>query len=200
MLSKEPTDTDRYRTFESINRAGKRAAGVVHRLLAASRKNSLDEPMTPVDVVSSVDDIVLLVRSHIERDHIRLVYDRPEKPMPMVTAVPTQLDDVWLNLLLNANDALRGRKGAEMGISIACPPPGDHIEVLVWDNGPGIPAEIQDRVFQPFFTTKPVGEGTGLGLHICRQTVERVGGSISLQSSYNEGTRFVVRLPVRTEA
>jgi signal transduction histidine kinase len=200
MLSKEPKDTDRYRTFESINRAGKRAAGVVHRLLAASRKNSPDEPMTPVDVVSSVDDIVLLVRSHIERDHIRLIYDRPEKPMPMVTAVPTQLDDVWLNLLLNANDALRGRKGAEMGISIACPPPGDHVEVLVWDNGPGIPAEIQGRVFQPFFTTKPVGEGTGLGLHICRQTVERGGGSISLQSSYNEGTRFVVRLPVRTEA
>ena len=51
------------------------------------------------------------------------------------------------------------------------------IEVVVWDNGPGIPAEIVGEIFKPFFTTKPLGEGTGLGLHICRQVVDRVGGS-----------------------
>jgi len=69
--------------------------------------------------------------------------------------------------------------------------------VQVWDNGPGIPEKIIERVFKPFFTTKPVGEGTGLGLHICRQTAERAGGSISVESTPGKGARFLVLLPVK---
>jgi signal transduction histidine kinase len=69
------------------------------------------------------------------------------------------------------------------------------IEVTVWDNGTGIPAELVGEIFKPFFTTKPQGEGTGLGLHICRQVVDRVGGAISVQTS-TTGTQFVVRLPI----
>jgi two-component system NtrC family sensor kinase len=84
-----------------------------------------------------------------------------------------------------------------LGISAALAQGGDTIEVVAWDNGPGIPAKIIDEIFRPFFTTKPVGEGTGLGLHICRQTTERIGGSISVESAPDEGTRFLVRLPIK---
>jgi two-component system, NtrC family, sensor kinase len=121
----------------------------------------------------------------------------PEEKLPPVWAVPGQLDDIWLNLLLNAHDALIGREGAQMGITASYTLGDDTIQVIAWDNGPGIPAKIIDEVFKPFFTTKPVGEGTGLGLHICRQTAERVGGSISVESAPDTGTRFLVRLPVK---
>ena len=84
-----------------------------------------------------------------------------------------------------------------MGISASYPQGSDAVEVIAWDNGPGIPAKIMDEIFKPFFTTKPVGEGTGLGLHICRQTAERIGGSISVESAPDQGTRFLVRLPVK---
>lgn len=70
------------------------------------------------------------------------------------------------------------------------------MEVKVWDNGPGIPTEIVTEIFKPFFTTKPAGEGTGLGLHICRQVVDRVGGTINVESQPEQGTTFTIRLPV----
>jgi signal transduction histidine kinase len=84
-----------------------------------------------------------------------------------------------------------------MGISASYQQGGDAVEVTAWDNGPGIPTKIIDDIFKPFFTTKPVGEGTGLGLHICRQTAERIGGSIRVESAPDQGTRFLVRLPVK---
>ena len=108
-----------------------------------------------------------------------------------------QLDDIWLNLLLNAHDALVGRSDAQVGIQLDYEPGASFLDVVVWDNGPGIPKHIQTEIFKPFFTTKPVGEGTGLGLHISRQVVDRVGGEISVESAEEQGTRFLVRLPVK---
>jgi signal transduction histidine kinase len=138
-----------------------------------------------------------LVKAHIERDHIQIVAELPDESLPPVWAVQGQLDDIWLNLLLNAHDALIGCEDAHLGISASYKPNADHLEVQVWDNGPGIPEKIVENVFRPFFTTKPPGEGTGLGLHICRQTAERAGGSISVKSTPGEGARFLVLLPVK---
>jgi two-component system NtrC family sensor kinase len=151
----------------------------------------------PIDVVDTIEGVLSLVKSHIERDRIQIVPRLPAEKLPPVWAGPGQLDDVWLNLLMNAHDALVGREGARIGIEATYLPSDDHIEVVVWDNGPGIPEHITSEIFEPFFTTKPVGEGTGLGLHICRQVVERVGGSITLESKPNTGTRFLIRLPIR---
>ncbi|HEX2622145.1 MAG TPA: HAMP domain-containing sensor histidine kinase, partial [Phototrophicaceae bacterium] len=73
--------------------------------------------------------------------------------------------------------------------------------VRIWDNGPGIPDELKERIFKPFFTTKRPGEGTGLGLHVCRQAVERAGGNITVESAVGKGTRFTIELPtVKQEA
>jgi signal transduction histidine kinase len=196
MLLDEEPESPNYRSLQAISRAGKRAAGVARRLLAIARPNDPEAPPERIDVVDTIEGILSLVKAHIERDRIQIIAKLPEEKLPPVWAVPGQLDDIWLNLLLNAHDALIGREGAQMGITTSYTLGDDTIQVIAWDNGPGIPAKIIDEVFKPFFTTKPVGEGTGLGLHICRQTAERVGGSISVESAPEQGTRFLVRLPI----
>lgn len=197
MLLDEQPESRNYRSLQAISRAGKRAAGVARRLLAIARPNDPESPPERIDVVDTIEGVLSLVKAHIERDHIQIIPTMPEEKLPPVWAVPGQLDDIWLNLLLNAHDALIGRDGAKMGISATYQPGSDVIEVIAWDNGPGIPEKIINEVFKPFFTTKPVGEGTGLGLHICRQTAERIGGSISVESVPEQGTQFLVRLPVK---
>lgn len=197
MLLDENPDSQNYKSLQAIHRAGKRASGVARRLLAISRPDDPEAPPERIDVVETIQGVLSLVKAHIERDHITIEADLPDEPLPSVWAVQGQLDDIWLNLLLNAHDALMGQENAKMGISASYEPAAQDLQVVVWDNGPGIPEKIINSVFQPFFTTKPVGEGTGLGLHICKQTAERAGGSISVQSAPGQGARFLVLLPVK---
>jgi two-component system NtrC family sensor kinase len=197
MLQDEVENSRNFRSLLAISRAGKRAAGVVRRLLATARPTEENAPVEAIDVVDTIEGILSLVRQHIERDHIRVVARLPDIKLPPVQTVQGQLDDIWLNMLLNAHDALIGRENAEVGIEVIYQPGDPSIDVVIWDNGPGIPEHIQSEIFKPFFTTKPVGQGTGLGLHIRRQVIERVGGSITVQSAPNNGTRFLVRLPVK---
>jgi signal transduction histidine kinase/ActR/RegA family two-component response regulator len=197
MLQDEPDNSPNAKSLQAINRAGKRAAGVARRLLAIARPKDPETPPERVDVIDTIEGVLSLVKSHIERDHIEIVSKMPPERVPPIWAVPGQLDDIWLNLLMNAHDALMGREGATIGVEAGYQPGDTEIKVVVWDNGPGIPANIIGEIFKPFFTTKPVGEGTGLGLHICRQVAERVGGTITVKSIPNEGTRFTVTLPIR---
>jgi len=151
--------------------------------------------LEPLDVNETIHNTLTLVRSHIQHGNITVSLLLDEH-LPPVAAPQGQLEDVWLNLLLNARDAVTRQANPEIGISTRYDREADQVEVVVWDNGSGIPEDLQSRVFEPFFTTKPAGEGTGLGLHICQQIVEKCNGTIRLQSTYNEGTRFIIRLPV----
>jgi signal transduction histidine kinase len=196
LLLKESAGTKTYDILSAISRAGKRAAGVVRRLLASARPNTNNTPPQPINVVQSVEEILTLVNSYLTRAGITLIRRLPDELLPPVMAVPGDLDDVWLNLILNAHDALTGRDDPQIAVEIAYPPDGDMTEVIVSDNGPGIPSEIMGEIFKPFFTTKPAGEGTGLGLHICRQVVDRVGGTITVDTHPNKGTTFRIQLPV----
>jgi signal transduction histidine kinase/DNA-binding response OmpR family regulator len=200
MLQDESPDSPNYASLQTISRAGRRASSVARRLLAIARPGDPDAPTIPIDVLDTIEGVLSLVKAHVERDRIQIYPKLPAEKLPPVWAGPGQLDDIWLNLLMNAHDALVGHEGAKIGIEARHSPSDDYIEVVVWDNGPGIPEKIKAEIFEPFFTTKPVGEGTGLGLHICRQVVERVGGSISIDSQYNDGTRFIVRLPIKRGA
>lgn len=200
LLLDEPEESRNYRSLQAINRAGKRAAGVARRLLAIARPNSPDSPPQPIDVLDTIEGVLSLVKSHIERDRIQVIAELPETRLPSVWAVPGQLDDIWLNLVMNAHDALMGQEDARIQVRAEYLPDDELMEVTVADNGPGVPPELIKKIFQPFFTTKPVGEGTGLGLHICRQTAERVGGSIRVKSTPGVGTTFFVRLPVKKGA
>ena len=115
--------------------------------------------------------------------------------------VPEEIGRVILNLVTNALDAARARR-AELGdgftgeVSVSTRGLGDHVEVRVRDNGGGIPEAIRDKLYRPFFTTKPAGEGTGLGLSLSREIViDRHGGEISFDSEEGSHTEFVVTLP-----
>jgi C4-dicarboxylate-specific signal transduction histidine kinase len=197
MLLKEDQESARYEPLSAIVRAADRSAEVVKRLLATARPGNPNAPAEPVDVAAIVEDVVALVKTYVERSRVTLDVRLPEEPLPSVWAAPGELDDVWLNLLLNAHDALSGRPDPVIGISVEHLAGDKYVNVEVWDNGPGIPERILNDIFRPFFTTKPEGEGTGLGLHICRQVIERVGGTISVESAPEEGTRFFVKLPTK---
>jgi signal transduction histidine kinase len=182
-------------SLESILRAGKRAKGVVRRLLTTARTSTNHEALNPVQVVTTIEDTLALVRPHFAREHIQIDTYFPDEPLPSVWSAPGELDDVWLNLLLNAHDALVGVEDARIILEVSHTPGESAITVTVGDNGSGIAPELMDDIFKPFFTTKPVGEGTGLGLHFCVQVMERLGGTIRVDSEPGTGTLFTVQLP-----
>ncbi len=196
MLQDEPTDSHNYASLEAIERAGKRAAGVARRLLSIARSDDSEPSTESIDVIDTLTGVLALTKTHIEHNEIEFVLQLPSEPVPPVRSMRGQLEDVWLNLLLNARDALIGQAGARIGLEAIYLAAQQEIKVVIWDNGPGIPADRLEGIFEPFYTTKPPGEGTGLGLHICRQVVQRVGGRIEVDSKIGAGTRFTVYLPV----
>jgi signal transduction histidine kinase len=107
-----------------------------------------------------------------------------------------ELNQVWTNLLDNAIDAL-GERGV---ITITTGADGDAYTIAISDTGPGIPEAIRDRVMEPFFTTKPVGDGTGLGLPITYSIVKKHGGQLVLEPGPEGGTVATIRLPASSAA
>src|SRR3712207_2918769 len=115
-----------------------------------------------------------------------------EEALPKIWANGGELNQVWSNLLDNAIDAVDGRGRIAVGAYRS----GHAVVVEVTDDGPSIPREIQNRIFEPFFTSKQIGEGTGLGLDIVRRNVVAHGGKVTFDSRPGE-TRFVVTLPIK---
>jgi signal transduction histidine kinase len=128
----------------------------------------------------------------LQRKSIRLETEFSE--VPVISADPNKLKQVVINLVMNAVQAMQGegRVVLQTGINRD----GD-LELLVKDDGPGIPEGLQEQVFVPFFTTKPEGEGTGLGLYICQNIIREHGGVITLESQPGAGTTFRICLPVK---
>lgn len=195
LLDGQKPGTVLFDSLSAILRAGKRASSVVRRLLSSARPDTQNAPPVPVDVLVTIQETVALVLPYFERSAMHLFIDVPETRLPPVQAPPGALDDVWLNLLLNAHDVLVGHENPTVNVSVGYVPKDNVVQVIVADNGPGIPDAIRPMIFEPFFTTKPHGEGTGLGLYICRQVIERVDGQISVERNKNGGASFVVRLP-----
>jgi len=102
------------------------------------------------------------------------------------------LGQIWTNLIHNSIQAMNGKGTIILDLKLE----GTFVTIAVEDNGPGIPPEIQEKIFQPFFTTKPAGEGSGLGLHIIGKILKKHEGSIHLESRVGK-TRFTVRIPAR---
>ena len=119
--------------------------------------------------------------------------------LPPVTCNIGDLNQVFLNLIVNAAHAIEedvagsGRRGT---IAISTRVEGDHAVVEIADDGPGIPPELMDRIYEPFFTTKEIGKGTGQGLAIARAITEQQSGSLTCTSAPGRGTTFAIRLPL----
>ncbi|MBV5349969.1 GHKL domain-containing protein, partial [bacterium] len=116
--------------------------------------------------------------------------------IPKVKCFPQQLNQVFLNLLVNAAHALGDTRGE---ITVRTEQEGDQVLVKISDTGCGMPEEVQRKIFDPFFTTKEVGKGTGLGLSISYDIIKKHGGSIEVESEVGRGTVFTVRLPVEAQ-
>ena len=101
-----------------------------------------------------------------------------------------------LNIINNGFQALQGVKNPVLMVSTKRS--GDQIEIQIADNGPGIPDQIKDKIFQPFFTTKPTGQGTGLGLSLAYDIVKAHGGELSVETKEGSGTKFKIVLPVES--
>jgi len=146
--------------------------------------------VTQGSVAEAVADTAALITPQKAMRGVELELSVPEG-LPSVALGAEQLMQLVLNLLLNAVDALDG--GGR--VRVAAERAAGGVRLVVEDNGPGVAAEVRDRLFEPFVTTKDIGKGTGLGLAVCRGLVEAVGGSIALDTTYRDGARFVVELP-----
>jgi signal transduction histidine kinase len=153
------------------------------------------ESRAKVDPRESVEQALRLVGHALER--IRIV--RRFGAVPNVLVNETRLTQVFVNLLLNAAHASTS-SGAPLGeIRVVTMTESDRAVVEVQDDGIGIPPDALPRIFEPFYTSKPVGLGTGLGLFISRKIVSDLGGTLEVQSTVNVGTTFRVALPAATQ-
>jgi nitrogen fixation/metabolism regulation signal transduction histidine kinase len=121
---------------------------------------------------------------------------RLAESLPPLEADKDQLAQVLLNLVENARDAITGREGGTITITTKLGDAADRVELAVEDNGPGVPADLKDRVFAPYFTTKQGKGGTGLGLAIVHRIVSDHGGRITVADAPGSGARFAVELPL----
>jgi PAS domain S-box-containing protein len=181
--------------LEDVRTGTARVAAVVRQLRVTSRPDTSDQGV--VDVGAALQSALRIAGNEI-RHRARLRTELGE--MAEVDGSAQRLEQVFLNLLVNATQALpEGRPDNEIGV-LLYRSGADRIVVEISDNGHGIAPDLLPRIFDPFFTTKAVGVGMGLGLSICHGIVTGHGGTIDVDSEVGRGTRFRVSLPVRGTA
>ncbi len=166
-----------------------RIRDIVQNLRTFSRLDEAEFKKT--DIHEGIDSTIRLLSRYFSTDNIRLVRDYGE--LPLIDSFSGQLNQVWMNLLVNAAQAV-SEKGGEVRVTTYTD--GKSVFVGISDTGCGIAAEHLNRIFDPFYTTKPLGEGTGLGLSISFGIVERHGGTITVDTELHKGTSFTVMLPI----
>jgi two-component system, cell cycle sensor histidine kinase and response regulator CckA len=181
---------------EAIRRAGERARSMARQLLAFSRRQ--EQAPAVLDLVQTVKDFEPILRRTLSED-IELVCTYTDGPS-LVEADPGRLEQVLMNLAVNAMDALPGGGRLELSVAIesiaAGPEQQTHLACLrIRDDGPGIPDHILDHVCEPYFTTKEAGHGLGLGLSTAREIVQQYGGTLTVRNHELGGCEVTVLLP-----
>jgi signal transduction histidine kinase len=180
-------------SLKLIETAGIRASQVVRNLLSISHKENLEYEL--VDINTNIRNALVLVHHEILKSPITVRLELADN-LPPVLAQQQHLQGVWINLLMNAIDAINAADRQEGVITVKTGASKDEVQIVVSDNGQGIPREKLHKVFEPFYTTKTVGHGTGLGLSVCMRVIKEHQGSISVESKPGQGTRFLVALPL----
>jgi signal transduction histidine kinase len=188
---------------EKINHHGKRADGIVKGMLQHSRASS--DTKEPVDINKLADEYLRLAYHGLrakDKSFNAELDTNFDGALPLANAVPQDIGRVMLNLLTNAFYATQQKAktdgpGYKPTVEVSTSANQGMIKIEVKDNGNGIPDNIKHKIFQPFFTTKPTGEGTGLGLSLGYDIVVKGhGGTISVNSKVGEGSEFIITLPV----
>ncbi|HSX20032.1 MAG TPA: ATP-binding protein [Gammaproteobacteria bacterium] len=186
--------------LDSIRSAGERASAIVKNMLKFTRRSTAD--MTKHNIVEIINDALQLSSNDIAiQDHIDFKEIKLQKSLDSsdieIDCYPLEIQQVLLNLIRNAVQAMDPQQPEKI-LKISLAKISDQkITITISDNGQGMPKEIMDQIYQPFFTTKPVGQGTGLGLSVCRNIiVQKHHGDMQVESTVGKGTTFVITLPV----
>jgi two-component system NtrC family sensor kinase len=177
------------RAVGQIRTQGERCKEITYKLLSFARKT--DPTIREVDLNEIVDEVIGLTSQKTRYANVR-VETELSPDLPSVRASPSELQQVLLNLVNNAIDAIERPGGT---VTVSTKTVEEDVVLEVQDTGKGIPEANLGRIFDPFFTTKPVGQGTGLGLPICYGIVEKMGGRITVESEIEQGTTFAVFIP-----
>jgi len=188
--------------LEKISHHGKRADGIVKGMLQHSRASN--DVKEPTDINNLADEYLRLayhgLRAKDKTFNSELIVNF-SGDLPLVNSVPQDIGRVVLNLFTNAFYAVHQKqktaeKAYQPTVTLSTESDKTHVIIRVKDNGNGIPANVKDKIMQPFFTTKPTGEGTGLGLSMSYEIVKAHNGSIEVESVVGEYTEFIVKIPV----
>jgi two-component system cell cycle sensor histidine kinase/response regulator CckA len=211
LLHRHPVGDPSYEGLNEIRQTGVRAADLVRKLLAFSRKQTVQRETLELGELISEFEVLL---RRLLREDVKLETDYGRN-LPLVRADKSQLETAVMNLAVNARDAVRAQGGGvvrirtarltledakALGYADTRASPGGVAMIEVTDNGPGIPAAVMSKIFDPFFTTKPVGEGTGLGLATVYGIVKQADGWIHVESAPGQGAAFRIFLPIHIPA
>lgn len=173
--------------IESIRNGTKRTTEIVKGLRTFSR---LDEDVLKMaDIHEGIDSTLILLHNKY-KNRIEIVKNYGN--LPQVECYPGQLNQVFMNILSNAVDAMDDKGTITISTSLT----GDKLKISIKDSGQGIPENLKEKIFDPFFTTKGVGKGTGLGLSISQSIIEKHNGSILVESEKGRGTEFIIMIPI----
>jgi PAS domain S-box-containing protein len=180
---------------EKIRRAAERCARIVKTFLAMARRRPPE--VSAIDLNGVIEASIDLVAYSLRTTDVTLGLELGAG-LPRIMADADQLNQVVTNLVVNAQQALLDRPvPRNLSIATRFDAGRDEVVMTVADNGPGVPADIRPRIFEPFYTTKPTGVGTGVGLSMCQGVVESHGGRISVEDTPGGGATFVVVFPAR---
>ena len=186
----ESTNCEEYKTsIRNIEDHVERARKVVHNMLCYARR--MEPNLEDVDITDPIKQTISLLENYANINNIQ-IQAHISTDLPIIASDQAQLQQVFFNLISNGIDAI-GKDGL---IRVQARRIGSLIEVDITDNGPGIPEDQQKTVFDPFFTTKETGKGTGLGLWVSYSIIEKMGGTIALESEVGRGTTFTVKIPI----
>ncbi|MFZ5718020.1 MAG: ATP-binding protein [Pseudomonadota bacterium] len=193
MMREEASDPDTLRRIDKISTAAERCTRIVKSFLAMAREQPLR--LAAIDLKETLEMAIDALRQGADGLETHVAIDVPDA-LPAVRGDAHQLAQVVINLVTNADQAIRSSGvGDTIRISAHATPGSAAVEFSVSDNGPGVPEAIRGRIFDPLFTTKEVGQGTGIGLAFCHRVVTAHEGAIRLEAG-EPGATFVVSLPV----
>jgi len=193
MLLMTVKDKEDKESLQLIEEAAKRCRNIVQKLMVYSRKSMGTREITEVDLAKALDSVIKFLGYQLAQENIKVELKLNGGPF-LVKGCQNELEQVFINMLLNAKDAIRKIKiGGRVIISIS--KNNDEIIIKVQDEGSGIPKEYATKIFDPFFTTKDVGKGTGLGLSISQSIIEEHNGFITFNTQEGKGTTFIIQLP-----
>jgi predicted Zn finger-like uncharacterized protein len=179
-----------YKNLVIIEKETNRCTTIIQNLLKFARQEKVD--YESVDLNQVAQDAMAIVEHQLEMNKVRLERKLADS-LPVIYGNANQIQQVLINLMINAQQAMDGSSGT---VTVSTAASDGQIQVVVQDNGPGIPEEIKDKIFEPFFTTKAVGKGTGLGLSVSYGIVKEHKGDILVDSRLDEGTKFTLVFPI----